>query len=31
MRLNQCRLRALITELETLSQQIADQDPRWQR
>ena len=28
---NQRRLHALITELETLSQQIADQDPRWRR
>ena len=28
---NQRRLRALITELETLSQEIADTDPRWQR
>jgi hypothetical protein len=28
---NQRRLRDLITELETLSQQIADHDPRWQR
>ena len=28
---NQRRLRALITELETLSQEIADADPRWQR
>lgn len=27
----QRRLRALITELETLSQEIADADPRWQR
>ena len=27
---NQRRLHALITELETLSQEIADQDPRWQ-
>jgi hypothetical protein len=25
------RLRALITELETLSQEIADNDPRWNR
>ncbi len=28
---NQRRLRSLIAELETLSQQIADADPRWQR
>ncbi len=28
---NQRRLHALITELETLSQEIADTDPRWQR
>jgi hypothetical protein len=28
---NQRRLRALLTELETLSQQIADNDPRWDR
>ena len=28
---NQRRLRALITELETLSQEIADADPRWDR
>jgi hypothetical protein len=28
---NQRRLRALIAELETLSQAIADADPRWQR
>jgi hypothetical protein len=28
---NQRRLRDLITELETLSQQIADNDPRWNR
>jgi hypothetical protein len=28
---NQRRLRDLITELETLSQEIADQDPRWHR
>ena len=28
---NQRRLRDLITELEALSQQIADHDPRWQR
>ena len=28
---NQRRLHALITELETLSQEIADQDPRWHR
>ena len=28
---NQRRLHALITELETLSQEIADNDPRWQR
>lgn len=28
---NQRRLRALITELETLSQEIADNDPRWNR
>jgi hypothetical protein len=28
---NQRRLRALITELETLSQEIADSDPRWNR
>ena len=28
---NQRRLRDLITELETLSQEIADNDPRWQR
>jgi hypothetical protein len=27
----QRRLRALITELETLSQEIADNDPRWNR
>jgi hypothetical protein len=27
----QKRLRALITELETLSQHIADNDPRWNR
>jgi hypothetical protein len=28
---NQRRLRDLITELETLSQEIADGDPRWNR
>ena len=28
---NQRRLRDLITELETLSQEIADSDPRWNR
>jgi hypothetical protein len=28
---NQKRLGALITELETLSQEIADNDPRWNR
>jgi hypothetical protein len=28
---NQRKLRALIAELETLSQGIADADPRWQR
>jgi hypothetical protein len=28
---NQRKLRALIAELETLSQVIADADPRWQR
>jgi Family of unknown function (DUF6788) len=28
---NQRRLRALIAELETLSQAIADADPRWDR
>jgi hypothetical protein len=28
---NQRRLRALISELENLSQQIADNDPRWER
>ncbi|MGH3178488.1 MAG: DUF6788 family protein, partial [Streptosporangiaceae bacterium] len=28
---NQHRLRDLITELETLSQEIADSDPRWNR
>jgi hypothetical protein len=28
---NQRRLRTLITELETLSQEIADNDPRWNR
>jgi hypothetical protein len=28
---NQRRLRTLIAELETLSQQIADADPRWNR
>jgi hypothetical protein len=28
---NQRRLRALVAELETLSQAIADADPRWQR
>src|SRR5215468_9056810 len=28
---NQRRLRALITELEALSQEIADHDPRWNR
>ena len=28
---NQHRLRDLITELEVLSQEIADNDPRWQR
>ena len=28
---NQRRLRDLITELETLSQQIAGNDPRWDR
>ena len=28
---NQRRLRDLITELETLSQEIADNDPRWNR
>jgi hypothetical protein len=28
---NQRRLKALITELETLSQEIADADPRWDR
>ena len=28
---NQRRLRELITELETLSQEIADSDPRWER
>ena len=28
---NQRRLRALIAELETLSQEIADNDPRWNR
>ena len=27
----QRKIRALITELETLSQQIADNDPRWNR
>jgi hypothetical protein len=27
----QRRLRALIAELETLSQEIADNDPRWNR
>ncbi|HTT55019.1 MAG TPA: DUF6788 family protein [Streptosporangiaceae bacterium] len=28
---NQRRPRSLVAELETLSQQIADADPRWQR
>jgi hypothetical protein len=28
---SQRRLRTLITELETLSQEIADNDPRWSR
>src|SRR5579859_1626713 len=28
---NQRRLRDLITELETLSQELADNDPRWNR
>ena len=28
---NHRRLRELVTELETLSQQIADNDPRWKR
>jgi hypothetical protein len=28
---NQRRLRDLITDLETLSQEIADNDPRWHR
>ena len=28
---NQRRLRTLITQLETLTQEIADADPRWQR
>jgi len=28
---NQRRLRALISELENLSQEIADNDPRWNR
>jgi hypothetical protein len=28
---NQRRLRDLITEMETLSQEIADADPRWDR
>ena len=28
---NQRRLRALISELENLSQEIADHDPRWNR
>ena len=28
---SQRRLRDLITELEALSQEIADQDPRWER
>lgn len=28
---NQRRLRALISELENLSQEIADNDPRWDR
>ena len=28
---NQRRLRELIAELETLSQEIADSDPRWNR
>ena len=28
---NQRRLRALVTELETLSQEIAGNDPRWNR
>ena len=28
---NQRRLRALVAELETLSQEIADSDPRWNR
>ena len=28
---NQRRLRALVTELEKLSQEIADNDPRWDR
>ena len=28
---NQRRLHALVAELETLSQEIADQDPRWHR
>jgi hypothetical protein len=28
---NQRRLRALINELETLSQEITDSDPRWRR
>ena len=28
---NQRRLRALVAELETLSQEIADNDPRWNR
>ena len=28
---NQRRLRALVAELETLSQEIADNDPRWDR
>jgi hypothetical protein len=28
---NQHRLRALISELENLSQEIADHDPRWDR
>jgi hypothetical protein len=28
---NQRRLRALVAELETPSQQIAGADPRWQR
>jgi uncharacterized protein DUF6788 len=28
---NQRRLRALVAKLETLSQEIADNDPRWNR